>query len=197
MPIYWRNKIYSEEEREKLWLLKLDKQQRFVLGNKIDVSRGNKEYYEALAYAQKKNRDFGYRGNSKEDWNREKYEQTKRLMLQRERGLLQLAEQETKPYKIKPITHKESTPEEYEAKYLDYIEEALEHELKMRAQTPNGGDTWTYYTSTLWGLSAAPTGQTAKGRQEPPPTSYITVIGCDGCPGPLRAAGAVEKKLPT
>ena len=30
LPIYWRNKIYSEEEREKLWLQKLDKEERYV-----------------------------------------------------------------------------------------------------------------------------------------------------------------------
>ena len=29
LPIYWRNKIYSEEEREKLWLQKLDKEETY------------------------------------------------------------------------------------------------------------------------------------------------------------------------
>ena len=38
LPIYWRNKIYSEEEREKLWLQKLDKKERYVNGQKIDIS---------------------------------------------------------------------------------------------------------------------------------------------------------------
>ena len=30
MPIYWRNKIYNDEEREKLWLYKLNKQERYI-----------------------------------------------------------------------------------------------------------------------------------------------------------------------
>jgi len=34
LPIYLRNKIYSEEEREKLWIEKLDKGERYVLGKK-------------------------------------------------------------------------------------------------------------------------------------------------------------------
>ena len=33
LPIYYRNKIYTEEEREKLWIEKLDKQERYVLGS--------------------------------------------------------------------------------------------------------------------------------------------------------------------
>lgn len=42
MPIYFRNKIYTEEEREKLWLMKLDKEERWVLGQKIDISKEEK-----------------------------------------------------------------------------------------------------------------------------------------------------------
>ena len=32
LPIYYRNKIYSEDEREQLWLHKLDKEERWVMG---------------------------------------------------------------------------------------------------------------------------------------------------------------------
>ena len=39
LPIYYRNKIYSEEEREQLWIEKLDKQERWVNGIRIDVSK--------------------------------------------------------------------------------------------------------------------------------------------------------------
>ena len=35
LPIYWRNKIYSEEEREKLWLQKLDTESHIVTGKQI------------------------------------------------------------------------------------------------------------------------------------------------------------------
>ena len=37
LPIYYRNKIYTEEERQKLWLNKLDKQERYINGTKISV----------------------------------------------------------------------------------------------------------------------------------------------------------------
>ena len=39
LPIYYRNHIYTEEEREKLWLIKLDKEERWVCGEKVDVSK--------------------------------------------------------------------------------------------------------------------------------------------------------------
>ena len=38
LPIYYRNKIYTEEEREILWLQKLDKEERWINGHKIDIS---------------------------------------------------------------------------------------------------------------------------------------------------------------
>jgi len=37
MPIYYRNKLYTEEEREELWLNKLDKEERYVCGVKIRI----------------------------------------------------------------------------------------------------------------------------------------------------------------
>lgn len=75
MPIYWRNKIYSEEEREKLWLQKLDKQMRYVDKQPIDVSttEGLQVYYKVLEEAQKKNARLGY-GNDKENWSEKNYE---------------------------------------------------------------------------------------------------------------------------
>jgi len=75
LPIYWRNKLYSEEEREKLWLQKLDKNIRYVNKIAIDVStpEGMKTYYKALEEAQKQNDRFGY-GNNKENWSQKNYE---------------------------------------------------------------------------------------------------------------------------
>jgi hypothetical protein len=36
MPIYWRNQLYSEEEREQLWIAKLDEGIRFIGGEKMN-----------------------------------------------------------------------------------------------------------------------------------------------------------------
>lgn len=84
MPTYWRNKIYSEEEREKLWLQRLDKQVRWVGGEEIDVSKGMDEYYKTLEWYREKNRRLGYGDNTK-DWDKEVYENARRDMLLEQR----------------------------------------------------------------------------------------------------------------
>lgn len=60
LPIYYRNKIYDEEEREKLWLQKLDKQERFVCGEKVDISKGEDEYDKLVKYYRELNKRLGY-----------------------------------------------------------------------------------------------------------------------------------------
>lgn len=84
LPIYWRNKIYSEEEREKLWIEKLDKEERWILGTKIDVSQGEEIYLKALKEAQRKNDRLGY-GSDKKDWTQEQYEKERRNLMQAQR----------------------------------------------------------------------------------------------------------------
>lgn len=73
MPTYYRNKIYTEEEREKLWLEKLDKQERWVDGTNISIKNGMEHYMRALEAAQAKNKRLGY-GDNKEDWTQKNYE---------------------------------------------------------------------------------------------------------------------------
>ena len=75
LPIYYRNKIYSDEEREQLWLNKLDKQERYVMGIKISVKRDENEYNKILEQAQKDNERLGY-GNRNEEWNKKEYNVT-------------------------------------------------------------------------------------------------------------------------
>ena len=53
LPIYYRNKIYSDEEREQLWLNKLDKQERYVMGIRISVKKDESEYNKVLEQAKK------------------------------------------------------------------------------------------------------------------------------------------------
>jgi hypothetical protein len=62
LPIYLRNKAYNENEREKLWQLKLDEMIRYVNGIKIDISKGLKEYKEAVKHARKLSQRYGYTG---------------------------------------------------------------------------------------------------------------------------------------
>ena len=84
LPIYYRNKIYSEEEREKLWIQKLDKEERYILGNRISIKNGNKEYLRALKTAREKNMRLGY-GNSEKNWNLVEYENKRRELLLNQR----------------------------------------------------------------------------------------------------------------
>lgn len=84
LPIYYRNKIYTDEEREKLWIEKLDEETRYVDGQKIDISKGEEEYNKIREIARKKNERLGYQ-NDEIDWKEKEYERTRRIMLQKAR----------------------------------------------------------------------------------------------------------------
>ena len=84
LPKYYRNKLYSDEEREQLWIQLLDKEQRFVLGEKISIANGDEEYYKILAEARSINKRLGY-GDNTMDWERKRYERERRAMLHNER----------------------------------------------------------------------------------------------------------------
>ena len=84
LPIYYRNKIYSDEEREKLWIMKLDKQERYIDGIKFDVSKGEDEFMRYLKVARDKNKELGYGDNTK-NWNRIRYEKQLRELKRQER----------------------------------------------------------------------------------------------------------------
>lgn len=83
LPIYWRNKIYNEHEKEQLWLHRLDKNERWVLGTRItdmDKREGELEYQMAVRIAQQHNSKLGY--GKPNDWRREKYELQRRILIQ-------------------------------------------------------------------------------------------------------------------
>lgn len=84
MPAYWRNRIYNDEEREKLWLQKLDEKVRYINGEKVDISKDEKEYYKLLKYARAKNKRLGY-GTNEDTWEQKEYEMTRRELKIKER----------------------------------------------------------------------------------------------------------------
>lgn len=84
LPIYWRNKIYSEWEREQLWLEKLNKNIRYVDKEEIDISNGEENYWKAIETARIKNARLGFETRTI-DWNRKRYEEDRRKLLQQER----------------------------------------------------------------------------------------------------------------
>lgn len=79
LPIYYRNKIYSEKERDQLWIQKLDQDIRYVGGIKVKNS-DTKGYYNILELQREKNMRLGY-GTDEKDWNRENYEIERRKLM--------------------------------------------------------------------------------------------------------------------
>lgn len=82
LPIYYRNKLFSEEQREQLWVNKLDQNTRYVLGVKIenvDTIEGYEHYKNVLKKAQEKNREAGF-GDLTKDWQEKTYNITLRMM---------------------------------------------------------------------------------------------------------------------
>ncbi|QCS36821.1 replication initiation protein [Tortoise microvirus 11] len=82
-PIYLRNKFYSEEEREELWLEKLNKGEMYIMGQRIKTDKisqeglktvkgrmQNKEIQKALEYAREVSVKRGY-GNG--DYRKKEY----------------------------------------------------------------------------------------------------------------------------
>jgi len=74
LPIYYRNKIYDDEQREKLWCQLLDKETRYINGIKIDISRGEQDYWNVLQKERIWNKQLGY-GDDQTDEEARKYEQ--------------------------------------------------------------------------------------------------------------------------
>lgn len=77
MPMYIRNKTYTERERENLWLERLNKEERYVNGIKFNTStrKGMQDYLNALEFAQKRSIEVG---NLKNPWSRKKYEKSRK-----------------------------------------------------------------------------------------------------------------------
>lgn len=79
LPIYWRNKLWTEEEREKLWTQKLDENIRFVMGAKFKVEKDYEKFLNVQKYYQRINEEAGY-GNDIKDWSSEQYENELRVI---------------------------------------------------------------------------------------------------------------------
>jgi len=82
LPIYYRNHIYTDEEKEKLWINLIDKEVRYVNGIKIDVSQNDIDYERMLRYARLENKALGY-GDDEKNWERINYEKNKKNLKQK------------------------------------------------------------------------------------------------------------------
>lgn len=86
MPIYYRNKLYSEDEREKLWSERIDKNEIFVHGVKIeniDTKDGQLRYFKQLKTMQQFNQELGY---TNDKWHTRDYKITFKMINSRARN---------------------------------------------------------------------------------------------------------------
>lgn len=81
LPTYYRNKIYTEEEREKLWIMKLDKEERWVCGERVSVKEEENTYIQLREYYRTINKQLGY-GDDEINWDRKRYERERRKLKQ-------------------------------------------------------------------------------------------------------------------
>ena len=72
MPTYWKNKIFTEEEREEQWTKLLDKGERWIGGEKFKDT-DYKRIEKALEWQRKLNNIPGY-GSDKTKWSQIEYE---------------------------------------------------------------------------------------------------------------------------
>lgn len=82
LPIYYRNKLFTEEQREELWINRLNQNKRYVLGVEINDTNtidGEDRYFRVLKKAQEKNIQAGYGDNTKE-WQKKEYNLTLRML---------------------------------------------------------------------------------------------------------------------
>lgn len=80
LPKYYKDKLFSEEERECLWLYALDMDTTYINGIKIEHQSEETAYKYMLAIletARQENKRLGYGDNTKE-WRRRSYNVTKR-----------------------------------------------------------------------------------------------------------------------
>lgn len=84
LPIYWRNKIYEEDEKEELWIAKLEKNIRWVRGEKYDVSKDYNQYWKAVDWHRRLNAELKY-GSDWIDYDQKEYEEKLRELKQLER----------------------------------------------------------------------------------------------------------------
>lgn len=73
LPIYYRNNLFSEEEREKLWIQKIEQDTRYVNGIKIhNASKNIEKLVKTLTEAQRNNYTLGF-GDFSKEWNKKEY----------------------------------------------------------------------------------------------------------------------------
>lgn len=81
-PIYYRNQLYSADEREQLWLYRLDKHKTYIRGiekGALNTTQGYSDYLNTLKVQQADNIKLGY-GDRSETWKEKEYNITTKML---------------------------------------------------------------------------------------------------------------------
>lgn len=79
LPAYYKNKLFTEEEREKIWRDFMDKEQTTIAGNTYFDKYSWRFYENIYNKAQEINEQLGY-GNDTDSWKKRKYNITPRML---------------------------------------------------------------------------------------------------------------------
>lgn len=83
LPIYYRNKLFTEDEREKLWIKKIEQDTRYINGIPIhrvlECEDRYQQYLNTLQEAQRVNDNLGY-GNDSKEWKKHDYNVTLKMI---------------------------------------------------------------------------------------------------------------------
>jgi hypothetical protein len=81
LPRYWKEKLWTEDEREEMWIEMLDKDERWIGGEKIQkkYDREDEQETELRKYWQERNERLGY-GKREKKWDEIGYRNDKQRM---------------------------------------------------------------------------------------------------------------------
>lgn len=60
LPHYYKNKIYTDEQKEKLWIMKMERHYHYTAGIRVEAWEGKERDLELLQQAREDNRTLGY-----------------------------------------------------------------------------------------------------------------------------------------
>lgn len=86
LPTYYKNHTYTEEEKEKLWIQKLDQNIRYLGKKKYYFPDDQERYFKDLQYAQEQNEKLGY-GTDEVTWDEKEYQnQLRQLQIEKRKA---------------------------------------------------------------------------------------------------------------
>lgn len=120
LPSYYRRKMYTDEEREQMWMEMLDKGEKWVDGRSVETS----QYEKVREEARKKNKRLGW-GDDEKDWERKHYENSLRR-----KGQKLSIKKKPVPY-FSPIDEKTPLQERWGEEWKKYDVEKIKERSKI------------------------------------------------------------------